>query len=403
MTTQTCPSTPQIEPDFSITYPPRYQFKTASHIQNILVNDNLKEVYVASRNVLEAVTYDLVKKWQVHTGPIGSPECQTCNCDIDVDANSPLDTDNQVLVLDPQSYPFHFLYTCGSTQHGVCHLHELNEDDEPPNPPICFYNKKDNSASFCPSCIASPLGTKVSIVEDGHIVYFFAASRVNSAVAKHYGRRSIAVYRPLSTEDGFEVSLSNLTVLPELQDSYPIDYIYSFVRLNHVYFLSVQREDPADPDSRVQTRLGRLPSKNTEMWLYREIVLECRFEPKRRRRTAGSYADIVYSSLQAAHFSKAGKALAMELGVMSGEPILYGVFARTSVEGKPMRKSALCAFPVSAIDKKIDEGVEDCCNNSTEQLSRGLCQYQPCVSCPHEVGQVPVRRSVTALWPVMSI
>ncbi|XP_031424141.1 macrophage-stimulating protein receptor isoform X2 [Clupea harengus] len=380
--TQTCPNTPRKGVDFSIAYSPRYQFETARPIQNILVNLNLKEVYVASQNVLEAVSYNFVKKWQVQTGPVGSPECQTCNCGIEVDPNSAVDTDNQALLLDPQLY-YNFLYTCGSTQYGVCHLYELNEDDEPFGP-TCLFNEEKNSPSFCPSCIASPLGTKVSIVEDGHTVYFFVASGVNSTVASHYGRRSIAVYRPLSTEDGFEVTLGNLTVLPNVRDSYPIDYIYSFSAMEHVYFLSVQRENPTAADSHIQTRLGRLPASNSEVWLYRELVLECRFEPKRRRRTSGSYSDVVYNALQAAHFGIAGKVLAMELGVKVGEPIFYGVFAKTDGKGKPLRESALCAFPINAMNNAIDTGVEDCCKFSTEQLSRGLCQYQPCMSCPHE-------------------
>ncbi|XP_062402229.1 macrophage-stimulating protein receptor isoform X2 [Sardina pilchardus] len=380
---QACPCAPRKAVDFSVAYSPRYQFNTTGPIQNILINHRLKEIYVASRNFLETVTYDFVKKWQVQTGPVGSPECQTCNCGFDVDPKSPQDTDNQVLVLDPTLY-YDFLYTCGSTQHGVCHAYELYEDDEP-SPIKCYFNKENNSPSLCPSCIASPLGTQVSIVEDGHTVFFFVASSVNSSVASHYGRRSIGVYRPLSTEDGFEMTVGNLTVLPKLQDSYPIDYIYTFRSMKHVYFLSVQREDPASVDSHFQTRLGRIPDRDSEALLYREIVLECRYEPKRRRRrTNGNYADVEYNSLQAAHFSKAGEVLAMELGVKAGDPILYGVFAKTDAKGRPLRQSSLCAFPVSAINKKIDDGVEDCCKASTEQLSRGLGQYQPCMNCPHE-------------------
>ncbi|KAL2090927.1 hypothetical protein ACEWY4_013190 [Coilia grayii] len=384
---QTCPSAPREGVDFSIAYSPRYQFQTARPIQNILVNRELKEVYLASQNVLEAVDLDFVRKWQVQTGPVGSPECKTCNCGFEIDPNSPVDTDNQVLLLDPQPY-LPALYTCGSTQYGVCHIYYLEADGAPPSPQ-CLFNEEKNSPAFCPSCIASPLGTRVSIVEDGHTVYFFAASSVNSTVASHYGRRSIAVYRPLSTEDGFEVMLGNLTVLPKLQDSYPIDYIYSFSDANYVYFLSVQRENTADASSPVQTRLGRLPAKNAEVWLYRELVLECYFSFKRRRRMSegrnvGSYSDIVYGALQAAHSSTVGQELAPELGVKAHEHILYGAFARTDGEGKLLRESALCAFTVSAINKAIDEGVENCCSISSEQLSRGLCQYQACMSCPHE-------------------
>ncbi|XP_063071507.1 macrophage-stimulating protein receptor isoform X2 [Engraulis encrasicolus] len=377
-----CPSEKRKGADFSVAYTPQFQFQTNKPIQNIVVNRDPNEVYLTSQNVLEAVDFNFVKKWQVRTGPVGSPECETCNCGIEIDPNSPVDTDNQVLLLDSLSFP-PALYTCGSTQYGVCHLYFLEEDGRPPSPK-CLYKKEKNSAAFCPSCIASPLGTRVSLVDDGHIAYFFVASSVNSTVARGHGRRSIAVYRPLSTEDGFEVTLGNLTVLPKLQDSYPIDYIYSFHDERYVYFLSVQKENIDDASSPVQTRLGRLPAKNPEVWLYRELVLECYFSPKRRRRNVGAFGEVVYRALQAAHTSPVGEELAPELGVKAHEPILYGAFARIDASGRLLRESALCAFPVSAINKAIDDGVENCCRASKEQLSRGLCQYQACMSCPHE-------------------
>lgn len=120
---------------------------------------------------------------------------------------------------------------------------------------------------------------------------------------------------------------------------------------------------------------------------YREVVLECRFEPKRRRRsnTNEAFKDIVYNVVQAAHFGKAGRELADELGAEEEDDILYGVFAVTDDSGDPEHDSALCAFPLDSVNLFIDEGVEDCCKSGPEQLSRGLCHFQPCESCPHEV------------------
>ncbi|XP_035517889.1 macrophage-stimulating protein receptor-like isoform X1 [Morone saxatilis] len=377
----TCASVQPTVVDFTVKYSLPH-FQTDKPIQNIAVNWEQPEVYVACQNVIEAINDAMEKIWEVKTGPVGSPDCETCQvCDIEADPGGPVDTDNEVLLLDPAGLLLPYLYICGSTQHGICHFIDISSEQPKPK---CLYQKKKNSPTYCPDCLASTLGTKVTIVERAATSFFFVASSVNDKVTQRYPRRSISVLRPLATEDGFHMVMNGLTVLPGLQDSYKIDYIYSFSTKDHVYFLSLQRENPSKHNSAFQTRLGRLPISIPEVWMYREVVLECRYDPKRRRRRREMFRNIVYNGLQAAHFGRAGKDLADELRVDETEDILYGVFAEVNEHGQPKKNSALCAFPLTKVNQAIDEGVEACCNSGSEQLSRGLCHFQPCESCPHE-------------------
>ncbi|XP_029948186.1 macrophage-stimulating protein receptor-like [Salarias fasciatus] len=378
-----CPSTPRTLEDFTVQYALPH-FQTDREIQNIAVNwdSESTEVYVACQNEIVAINETLGRKWEVKTGPVGSPDCETCLlCDIEADPEDQVDTDNEVLLLDPDGEFLPYLYICGSTQHGICYFIDISF---PQPEPKCLYKKTQNSPDNCPDCLASPLGTKVTIVQQAATSLFFVAASVNDEVTQRYPRRSISVMRPLSTEDGFHMISEGLTVLPSLRQSYNIDYIYSFSTTEYVYFLSLQRENPSKGDSPFQTRLGRLPILIPEVWMYREVVLECRYEPKRRRRWSDDYRDIVYNGLQAAYFGRAGKDLADELGLSVTEDILYGVFAEVNDRGKTQKNSALCAFSLSQVNLAIKYGVEACCSSGTEQLSRGLCHFQPCESCPHE-------------------
>ncbi|XP_070758264.1 macrophage-stimulating protein receptor-like [Enoplosus armatus] len=378
-----CASTPRRRVDFTVKYSLPY-FQTDKPIQNIAVNLEVRppDVYVACQNVIQAVNYAMEKIWELKTGPVGSPDCETCQvCDIEIDPGDPVDTDNEVLLLEPAGFLLPYLYICGSTHHGICYFINISL---PKPEPQCLFKKEQNSPANCPDCLASPLGTKVTIVEQAATSLFFVATSVNDKVAQRYPRRSISMMRPLSTEDGFHMVMNGLTVLPGLRDSYKIDYIYSFSTKDYVYFLSLQRENPSQSNSAFQTRLGRLPILIPEVWMYREVVLECRYDPKRRRRRREGFRDVVYNGLQAAHFGRAGKDLADELRVDETEDILYGVFAEVNERGQPRKNSALCAFPLTKVNHAIDEGVEACCKQGTEQLSRGLCHFQPCESCPHE-------------------
>ncbi|XP_020789740.2 macrophage-stimulating protein receptor isoform X2 [Boleophthalmus pectinirostris] len=376
-----CPNPIPQQVDFNIIYQNLTYYQAEKPIQNIVVNTEEKEIYIGSQNIIEGIDTDMQKIWEVKTGPIGSPDCQTCNlCGIEIDPSDPVDTDNEVLLIDPAGYLLPYLYICGSTQHGICYFIDYSQ---PLDQPMCLYKQARDQQFNCPDCVASPLGTTVTIVEQAATSYFFVANTVDNKVTEKYPRRSISILRPLSTQDGFELVMSGLTVRPDLRQSYKINYIYSFATEDYVYFLSLQREDPSKRNSPFRTHLGRLSVAIHEVWMYREVVLECLYVPKRKKRETTA-SNVVYNGLQAAYYGRVGDELAKQLGLDVGEKVLYGVFSPVSETGHIGKASMLCVFSMKQANQAIDEGVESCCSAGTEQLSRGLCHFQMCENCPHE-------------------
>ncbi|XP_030061737.1 macrophage-stimulating protein receptor [Microcaecilia unicolor] len=371
-------------------------FTADSPIQGIVTyEESGGAIFIAVRNKLYVLNPALESMHFVVTGPAGAAECQICSsCQCGEETQVvPGDTDSKALVLDPLEP---LLYSCGSSQHGLCFFHRLNlARKEVISESGCLCTRQQNSVTDCTDCVASPLGTLITVREMGHALYFYVASTINSTIARSYNPKSVSIRRLKATEDGFSPGFHSLTVLPPYQDSYPIHYIYTFSNRDYVYFLTVQKESVYAKS--YHSRIVRLSGEEQEMRKYRELVLECRFEPKRRRRRRRQVAqlkDEVFNVLQAAHLARAGTQLAQEININTTDLILFGVFSVSEVDSmKPQQKSALCAFPLQMINKAIDRGMDNCCSNVYEgRLSRGLQFYQAASTfCPHNVsiaGQV---------------
>uniref|UniRef100_G1KHT0 Macrophage stimulating 1 receptor n=1 Tax=Anolis carolinensis TaxID=28377 RepID=G1KHT0_ANOCA len=377
---------PYISYNLTSNYSVKYNFPTfiaESPIQNIVSYEPANAIFVALRNKIYILNSEMKILSAVVTGPWGSPNCTICAlCPV----KGPMDyedTDNKVLVLDPFEP---WLYSCGSSQHGICFLHSIETVGSIASikKTACLYSAKFNKPSECPDCVASPLGTRV-IVVDQSSAYFYIASTINVSIAETYSPKSVSIRRLKSTQDGFDHLFHSLTVLPEYQDTYPIDYVYSFNNEDYVYFLTIQRENL---NSRVyHTRITRLNSKESEVRNYRELNLECRFGHKRKRSLEVNNREVNFNVLQAAHATQPGSKLADELTISDSELVLFGVFAESQAESPvPQKYSAVCAFPVSKINEAIDRGMTKCCSSSFhDKIFRGLSFYQDTEYCPHNV------------------
>ncbi|KAM8799888.1 macrophage-stimulating protein receptor [Eudromia elegans] len=384
-----CPRVPLSSTrNFSVSYP-LPGLDAGSAVQNVAVFADpagAAAVFVAVRNRILVASPELRLLSVLVTGPVGSAHCEICAlCPAAGDAPGPADTDNVVLQLDPLEP---WLYSCGSSRHGLCYQHELEVRGGHVSIAAtrCLYSAARNGPAACPDCVASPLGTSATVVADRYASYFYLASTVNSSVAARYSPRSVSIRRLKATLDGFADGHHWLTVLPPYRDSYPIHYVHSFSDGDYVYFLTVQRESPSS--SSYHTRLARLSAGEQDLRRYRELVLDCRYESKRRRRRRDAEAerDVAYNVLQAAHAARPGARLARDLSINASELVLFGAFAESRPESRaPREYSAVCAFPLRLLNRAIEEGMEACCGLRARPLLRGLSFYQPEEYCPHNV------------------
>ena len=343
-------------------------------------------VFVATRNRLHVLGPDLKPVESLATGPAGAPGCQTCAACGPGPHGPPGDTDAQVLVLEP-ALPA--LIICGSNLRGRCFLYELEPGGTTLHlaPPVCLFSEH-NRPEDCPDCVASPLGTLVTVVEQGQASYLYVASSLDSAVAGSFSPHSVSIRRLKADGSGFAAGFAALSVLPEYLDSYRIEYVYSFHAGAFVYFLTVQPTDVAAAPGALHTRLARLSAVETDLGDYRELVLDCHFAPKRRRRMAHEGGQ-PYPVLRTAHTAPVGGHLAAELSIPEGQEVLFGVFSasRDSSSGADPN-SVVCAFPVHLLDTLIEQGVERCCEPPVPPgLRRGLDFFQLPSFCPDAVSR----------------
>ncbi|NXS98068.1 RON protein, partial [Jacana jacana] len=360
-----------------------------SPVQNVAVFTNPSgtiAVFVAVRNRILLASPELHILSALVTGPVGSAECEICHL-CPATTKGPEDVDNVLLLLDPLEP---WLYSCGTAQHGLCYQHQLEVRDGKVTIATtrCLYSASGNNPESCPDCVASPLGTTATVVATSYASFFYLGSTINSSVAAQYSPQSVSIRRLKGTLDGFSKDFQQLTVLPQYQDNYTIHYVHSFEDGNHVYLLTVQPEQPGS--ATYHTRLARLSTQEHDLRHYRELVLDCRFESKRRRRRSSiegdAERDVTYNVLQAAHATHPGARLARELGINDTDTVLFGAFAESQPESRvPREDSAVCAFPLRLLNQAMEEGMEKCCGIGHQPLLRGLSFFQPAVYCPHNV------------------
>ncbi|XP_059397387.1 plexin-B1-like isoform X4 [Carassius carassius] len=227
---------------------------------------------------------------------------------------------NKLLLVDPYSLQ---LITCGSVHQGTCQKRSLANVSE-----VLFSAERPVDTQYVAANdpTVSTVGLVVRPQDKDPVLY----------VGRGYTSSHPPVStRQLSTEPMFSYEeTAKLAVAGRLSE-YDHNFVATFARRNHVYFLFYRRDLKAS-SREYRTYVARVCLDDHAYYSYVEVPLMCRSGSTGRN----------YSFLQGAQVS------GEESG---GSQVLMGVFSMgVSAANGPGEESALCVYSLNDVDRSID-------------------------------------------------
>lgn len=323
---------------------------------HLTVHRGTGAVYVGAINRVYKLTGNLTIQVAHKTGP--EEDNKSCYPPLIVQPCSEVLTltnnVNKLLIID---YSENRLLACGSLYQGVCKL--LRLDDlfilvEPSH-------KKEHYLSS-----VNKTGTMYGVIvrSDGEDGKLFIGTAVDGKQDYFPTLSSRKLPRDPESSAMLDYELhsdfvSSLIKIPSdtlaLVSHFDIFYIYGFASGGFVYFLTVQPETPE----------GVAINSAGDLFYTSRIVRLCQDDPKFHSYVSLPFgctrAGVEYRLLQAAYLAKPGDSLAQAFNISSHDDVLFAVFSKGQKQyHHPPDDSALCAFPIRAINLQIKERLQSC-------------------------------------------
>uniref|UniRef100_A0A8C8Y221 Plexin-A2 n=1 Tax=Panthera leo TaxID=9689 RepID=A0A8C8Y221_PANLE len=323
---------------------------------HLTVHRGTGAVYVGAINRVYKLTGNLTIQVAHKTGP--EEDNKSCYPPLIVQPCSEVLTltnnVNKLLIID---YSENRLLACGSLYQGVCKL--LRLDDlfilvEPSH-------KKEHYLSS-----VNKTGTMYGVIvrSDGEDGKLFIGTAVDGKQDYFPTLSSRKLPRDPESSAMLDYELhsdfvSSLIKIPSdtlaLVSHFDIFYIYGFASGGFVYFLTVQPETPE----------GVAINSAGDLFYTSRIVRLCKDDPKFHSYVSLPFgctrAGVEYRLLQAAYLAKPGDSLAQAFNISGQDDVLFAIFSKGQKQyHHPPDDSALCAFPIRAINRQIKERLQSC-------------------------------------------
>uniref|UniRef100_A0A673TDT1 Plexin-A2 n=1 Tax=Suricata suricatta TaxID=37032 RepID=A0A673TDT1_SURSU len=323
---------------------------------HLTVHRGTGAVYVGAINRVYKLTGNLTIQVAHKTGP--EEDNKSCYPPLIVQPCSEVLTltnnVNKLLIID---YSENRLLACGSLYQGVCKL--LRLDDlfilvEPSH-------KKEHYLSS-----VNKTGTMYGVIvrSDGEDGKLFIGTAVDGKQDYFPTLSSRKLPRDPESSAMLDYELhsdfvSSLIKIPSdtlaLVSHFDIFYIYGFASGGFVYFLTVQPETPE----------GVAINSAGDLFYTSRIVRLCKDDPKFHSYVSLPFgctrAGVEYRLLQAAYLAKPGDSLAQAFNISGQDDVLFAIFSKGQKQyHHPPDDSALCAFPIRAVNLQIKERLQSC-------------------------------------------
>lgn len=322
---------------------------------HLVVDERTGHLYLGAVNRIYKLSSDLKVLVTHQTGPDeDNPKCypprivQTCH--------EPLTTTNNVNKMLLIDYKENRLIACGSLYQGICkllRLEDLFKLGEPFHKKEHYLSGVNESGSVFGVIVSySNLDDKLFIATavDGKPEYFPTISSRKLTKNSEADGMFAYVFHDEFVASMIKIPSDTFTVIPD----FDIYYVYGFSSGNFVYFLTLQPEMVSPPGSTTKeqvytSKLVRLCKEDTAFNSYVEVPIGCERN------------GVEYRLLQAAYLAKPGAALAQAFNISSREDVLFAVFSKGQKQyHQPPDDSALCAFPLRAVNQRITERLRSC-------------------------------------------
>ncbi|XP_036297850.2 plexin-A2 isoform X2 [Pipistrellus kuhlii] len=323
---------------------------------HLTVHRGTGAVYVGAINRVYKLTGNLTIQVAHMTGP--REDNKSCYPPLTVqpcsEALTLTNNVNKLLIID---YPENRLLACGSLYQGVCKLLRLDDLFILAEP----FHKKEHYLSS-----VNKTGTMYGVIvrSDGQDGKLFIGTAVDGKQDYFPTLSSRKLPRDPESSAMLDYELhsdfvSSLIKIPSdtlaLVAHFDIFYIYGFASGGFVYFLTVQPETPE----------GVAINSAGDLFYTSRIVRLCKNDPKFHSYVSLPFgctrAGVEYRLLQAAYLAKPGDSLAQAFNISGQDDVLFAIFSKGQKQyHHPPDDSALCAFPIPAVNLQIKERLQSC-------------------------------------------
>uniref|UniRef100_A0A8C2BTW2 Si:ch211-127b11.1 n=1 Tax=Cyprinus carpio TaxID=7962 RepID=A0A8C2BTW2_CYPCA len=288
-----------------------------------------------------------------------------------------MDNINKLLLVNSASST---LIVCGSLFRGICSLVNLNSVDKQ-----VYYSETKKENTYVAS-------TEESVAVVGVISYFIEAN--NNAnlsvflVGKGYGSfdSSKLISTRLLQEHGETDIFENMVEASTVQASpfvqrYLHDFRHAFKDDGYIYFLFSRT--PGTSDSRNITFIARLCENDHYYYSYTELQLNCSIKTEQQENT--------YNKVQAAYLARPGEVLARKIIPSNlNDKVLFAVFSMDEDGGH----SALCMYPLSSINARLEEVIESCYIGEVLGDEKPKTVYSPYISKTEAICRIKIDKDM---------